>query len=210
VTETAAENQNPYRRSLLRRERSQDTRRRLVRAAARLWSQKGYDGTTVEEICAAAGVGRTTFYLHFVSKEQLLVDLTWATTSGVASDVDTAVGAGGIDEQLNAFIDGLARRMDTVPKSLAALVIRHAVAGTAPSRRPPGGLLFEDILAPILREAQRRGEIAPDLDASELGAILGGMTMDALQRWAEGRDGNRSLRDSLQLRVDLILDGIRR
>ena len=48
------------RRSLLKRERSLDTRRKLVRAAARLWSEKGYDTTTVEEICSAAGVGRTT------------------------------------------------------------------------------------------------------------------------------------------------------
>ncbi len=97
-------NPNPYRRSLLRRERSLDTRRKLVRAAARLWSEKGYDATTVEEICAAAGVGRTTYYLHFESKEQLLLELTHATARGVAGDVDDAVGAGTLDDQLRTFV----------------------------------------------------------------------------------------------------------
>jgi AcrR family transcriptional regulator len=202
-------NPNPYRRSLLRRERSLDTRRKLVRAAARLWSEKGYDTTTVEEICSAAGVGRTTYYLYFESKEQLLLELTLATARGVASDVEEAVGAGTLDERLQTFIDGLVRRMESVPKTLAALTMRHAVAGaTQPSPAMGDIVLFDDILTDLLRDAQRRGEIRANVDTREIGDILGGTTMDALQRWA----GNRvrlNLRDSLQLRIDLVLDGLR-
>jgi AcrR family transcriptional regulator len=200
---------NPYRRSLLRRERSLDTRRKLVRAAARLWSEKGYDSTTVEEICAAAGVGRTTYYLYFDSKERLLVELTLATASGVAADVEAALGAGTVDEQLRAFVDGLVRRMESVPKSLAALVMGHVAPRAVQSRPAKGGaVLFDDILADIMREAQRRGEIRADVDTREIGDVLGGMTMDALQRWA-GDSSARSLRDRLQLRIDLVLDAIR-
>ena len=202
-------NPNPYRRSLLRRERSLDTRRKLVRAAARLWSERGYDATTVEEICSAAGVGRTTYYLYFESKDRLLLEVTLATARGVAGDVEETVAAGTLDEQLRAFIDGLVRRMESVPKSLAALTMRHAVAGTtqpSPGRRDV--VLFDDILTHILRDAQRRGEIRADVDTREIGDILGGTTMDALQRWAGERVG-LNLRDSLELRFDLILDGIR-
>jgi AcrR family transcriptional regulator len=200
---------NPYKRSLLRRERSVDTRRRLVRAAARLWSERGYDETTVEEICAAAGVGRTTYYLYFESKEQLLLELTHATARGVASDVAEREAAGSLDEQLRTFVDGLVRRMESVPKSLAALTMRHAVAGIPQPRRPTGDIvLFDDILTEILRDAQRRGEIRADVDARQIGDILGGTTMDALQRWAGDR-ARLSLRDSLQLRIDLVLDGLR-
>lgn len=32
---------------------------------------KGYDPITVEEICEAANVGRSTFYLHYTSKDDL-------------------------------------------------------------------------------------------------------------------------------------------
>lgn len=210
VTDGTTAAEKPYRRSLLRRERSRDTRRKLVRAAVQLWSEKGYDDTKVEEICDLAGVGRTTYYLHFETKEQLLLEVTWATASGVADDVDAAVGVGGLGEQLAAFIEGLARRMESVPKSLAALVLRNAMAGPATPRDQPEGVLFEDILAGILSDAQQRGEIRTDIDAAEVGIILAGMTMDALQRWATGRNGNRGLGDSLRLRLDLILDGIRR
>jgi AcrR family transcriptional regulator len=93
-----------------RRERALDTRRRLIHAATRLWSEKDYDATTVEDICAAAGVGRTTYYLHFVSKEQLLGELAFATAGGVSSDVADAMDVGDLDSQLCAFIDGLVRR----------------------------------------------------------------------------------------------------
>jgi AcrR family transcriptional regulator len=206
---TANPSPNPYRRSLLRQERSLDTRRKLVRAAARLWSEKGYDATTVEEICAAAGVGRTTYYLYFESKERLLVELTLATARGVAADVEEESGTGTLDERLRAFVDGLVRRMESVPKSLAALVMRHVAAGAVQPRPPTDdAVLFDDILADILRDAQRRGEVRADVDPREIGDVLGGTTMDALQRWAGGRD-RRKLRDSLQLRIELVLDGVR-
>jgi len=66
VTETEpAAKDNPYRRSLLRRQRSVDTREAIVRAAARLWAERGYESTTVDEICTAAGIGRSTYYFHF-------------------------------------------------------------------------------------------------------------------------------------------------
>jgi AcrR family transcriptional regulator len=202
-------NPNPYKRSLLRRERSLDTRRKLVLAAARLWSEQGYDETTVEEICAAAGVGRTTYYLYFESKEQLLLELTHATARGVAGDVADAGAGDTLDGQLRTFVDGLVRRMQSVPKSLAALTMRHAVAGMSRHRRPAGDVvLFDDILTDILRGAQRRGEIRSDVDARQIGDVLGGTTMDALQRWASDRC-QMSLRDGLQLRIDLVLDGIR-
>jgi AcrR family transcriptional regulator len=163
----------------------------------------------VEEICSEAGVGRTTYYLYFESKEQLLVELTHATARGVADDVEHAVHADTLDEQLETLVDGLVRRMESTPKSLAALTMQRAVAG-ATQPRPPRGevVLFDHIFCDILREAKRRGEIRADVDPGEIGDVLGGVTMDALGRWAGDR-GDLDLRTSLQLRIELVLDGLR-
>jgi AcrR family transcriptional regulator len=46
----------------------------LREALYNLILEKGYDAATVEEITARADVGRTTFYLHFRDKEDLLME----------------------------------------------------------------------------------------------------------------------------------------
>ncbi len=49
------------------------TRRLLREAFIRLIHERGYDAVTVQEIVDRASVGRATFYLHYGSKEDLLI-----------------------------------------------------------------------------------------------------------------------------------------
>lgn len=51
------------------------TRDQLFDAAARLFRELGYEDTSHADISAEADIGRTTFYEHFASKEDLLVQL---------------------------------------------------------------------------------------------------------------------------------------
>src|SRR2546422_4882957 len=53
---------------------SERTRDALREAANRLFLERGVDATTVDAICAAAGVSKGTFYLYFHRKEDLLVE----------------------------------------------------------------------------------------------------------------------------------------
>lgn len=53
--------------------RVQRTRNMLYEAFLDLMSEKGYDAMTVQDIIDRANVGRSTFYFHFVDKEQLLL-----------------------------------------------------------------------------------------------------------------------------------------
>jgi AcrR family transcriptional regulator len=52
---------------------SAETRARLLRAAADVFAARGYDGTRVADIAAAAGVSNSALYAHFGSKAELLV-----------------------------------------------------------------------------------------------------------------------------------------
>ena len=47
------------------------TRAALQKAHMSLILEKGYEATTVEDICDAANVGRSTFYAHYTSKDDL-------------------------------------------------------------------------------------------------------------------------------------------
>lgn len=51
--------------------RAARTRSLLHAGLAALLQRKTYEAITVEEICAEAGVGRSTFYAHFVNKDDL-------------------------------------------------------------------------------------------------------------------------------------------
>jgi AcrR family transcriptional regulator len=61
-----------HRMSLAERKR-QLVRDELAEAALQLLARQGYVNTTVEHIVAAAGVSRRTFFRHFQSKEDVLV-----------------------------------------------------------------------------------------------------------------------------------------
>jgi|HubBroStandDraft_1064217.scaffolds.fasta_scaffold366125_1 AcrR family transcriptional regulator len=200
------------RRSLLRQERSKETRRNLLRTALRLWSERGFEVVTVEEICTAAGVGRTTFYLHFDSKEDLLSSLPGATATGVAFDLDHTGGTGSLDERLAVFIAGVVRRMEAVPKALAERVIhsqrvQHMKARAQP--RPQHGLMFADMMTDVLADARERGEIVASADVVQLGAMLGALTMDALETWAVRTSEPVDLGELLRLRFSVVIDQFR-
>jgi len=200
---------NPYRRSLLRQQRSIETRANIVRAAARLWAERGFDGPTIEDICGAAGVGRSTFYFHFESKEELIDELTWATAAATAADMEAALEASGLDEQIDAFLDAVAGRMIRFPRAFVALVLRRATQRNPPGETPEGRVDFARILTPVLARAQADGHLRSDVDADELGDILSNLTMQAILRWASGRTRRDALRTSMALRFELVLDGLR-
>ncbi|MBP7592200.1 MAG: TetR/AcrR family transcriptional regulator [Chloroflexi bacterium] len=53
--------------------RVQRTRRQLQESLTSLILAKGYDAVTIEDITEQANLGRTTFYLHYKDKEELLM-----------------------------------------------------------------------------------------------------------------------------------------
>lgn len=61
-----------------RPEMSESTRDRLIRAAHDLFYQRGFHAVGLDAILAAVGVTKTTFYNHFESKDDLVVEvLRW-------------------------------------------------------------------------------------------------------------------------------------
>jgi len=65
------------------------TRSRIAEAGLRLFLERGYDATTVDEIAAAAQISRRTFFDHFRSKDEVLLE--WGGTGAISSNLTAAL-----------------------------------------------------------------------------------------------------------------------
>ena len=58
------------------------TRERIIRQAAPLFNQRGYEGSSINEIMAATALEKGDIYRHFRSKQELAAERTaWAPTA---------------------------------------------------------------------------------------------------------------------------------
>jgi AcrR family transcriptional regulator len=145
------------------------TRERLLAAAADVFAERGYDGTRVADIAAAAGMSNGALYAHFDSKAELLVAALRAHGQRQLADMVAADPGRPITELLLMVGRGLRRRRD--PRGY--LIVEALVA----ARRD------EDVAAPmrelakeraswlteLMREAQAAGELDPSLSPAALG-----------------------------------------
>lgn len=70
---------------------SAETREALLDAAKELIAELGYDNMSHADITSAVGIGRTTFYEHFSSKEDLLIALVRRDLPPLAADIVESV-----------------------------------------------------------------------------------------------------------------------
>ena len=75
-----------------RAEQKDRTREEIRRAAIDLFERRGFDGTTIDDIAAAASVGRRTFFRYFTCKEAVL--FTGGIFPDLAGDLDEALHSG--------------------------------------------------------------------------------------------------------------------
>ena len=82
---------------LTRAQQREKTRQALLDAAARVFVERGFLGSSVEAISAEAGFSRGAFYSNFASKEELFAELLQARVYSVyramAEDMDVDCGA---------------------------------------------------------------------------------------------------------------------
>src|SRR5260370_35868594 len=89
--------------------RSERTRAAIREAANGLFLKQGVDHTTVDAICAAAGVSKGTFYLYFHRKEDLLLEYGLRRLLRIREMLPTLIGRKTFREALNDILDEVVR-----------------------------------------------------------------------------------------------------
>jgi AcrR family transcriptional regulator len=90
------------------RQRLPATERRelIVDAAGRLFGERGYDATRLDEIAAAAGVTKPILYRHFDSKRDLYLALLDRHRADLSGFIPAMPPEGTVAERLRAVLDG--------------------------------------------------------------------------------------------------------
>ena len=100
-------------RSDSRTAKKNDTHRALVQAACDLFLEHGTEASSLDAICSAAGCTRGAFYVHFASREELIVAALELAMSKFLADIfvdnaRTGDTAGFVDIFLDAITSGRA------------------------------------------------------------------------------------------------------
>ncbi|MDI7276963.1 MAG: TetR/AcrR family transcriptional regulator [Anaerolineae bacterium] len=83
------------------RDRSEETRQRILTAAEECFNQFGYEGAGLAEICRSASVSRGAFYHHFPSKQAVFLALLERWLTGIDGELASArAGGSTVPEQL--------------------------------------------------------------------------------------------------------------
>ena len=156
----------------LREVQKQQTRQLLLDTGLALFESKGYAATTIDDIAAGAGTTRTTFYLHFASKAQLMGEVV-KTVDAILTSVDdpplsTVVELGKRD-LVRTWIN---RKFDQWEATRPYL---HAVYQAAPMEPEVAKTLedwFRDVAADMTAGLDRADRFDPDQPGHPMRARL--------------------------------------
>jgi TetR/AcrR family transcriptional repressor of nem operon len=101
-----------------------ETRDRIIEAAQNLMQQRGYAGTSVENICRATGVTKGAFFHHFPDKETLAAEALRGFADNMAANLANAPYTRIEDprERLWGYVDYTRGLMDDKKLSQGCLV----------------------------------------------------------------------------------------
>lgn len=161
-----------------------DARERIVRAALDLFTERGYDATTVGEIASAAGLSSSTFFRHFPEKKDVLAAGQDTLVKLLSTGITEAAQSLTI---LEAVAEGLARASTAFTSEKRDLGARvQAVIATNSELQDRNALKQVGMAAAMAQALQGRGVAETSaVIAGELGVLA---LKRALAQWSPSAD----------------------
>lgn len=191
-------------------ERSRSARRaQLIGAAARLFSERGYHGTSMQHLGDALGLKRGSLYAHIGSKEELLFDVVDdGAERFLARGAEALVVPGTSADRLRAFLTG---HIETAIEHLDAATVflnewrylSDELRAVVQAKRDH----YEGMITKIVSEGVSTGEFRSDAD-SRFAVLLVLSAGNWVYEWYRpgGRLGPREIGEKF---TDLIVSGLK-
>jgi AcrR family transcriptional regulator len=190
-----------------RRGRPGYDRQALLTVAVAVFNERGYDGTSMEDLSRRLGIAKSSIYYHVDGKEDLLRMALDRALDGLFSVAEQAAARDepAIDRLEHLVRGSVAVLADRLP--YVNLLLR-ARGNTATERRALARRRqFDQIVADLVVQAERDGDIRPDVDPAVTARLLFGM-VNSIVEWY--RPGRRRAGDGLADAVCAVaFDGLR-
>lgn len=168
--------------SVLREQRREETRRRLYEAALEVFRREDVATCRIDDIARAAGVSRGSFYFHYPTKEDVLLDYMRETEIQITSAVDALPDSAPLLLVLETVVHALAAIWEHDPRMLPE-VVAVGLRFTATALTDPESGKLRNTMAERFAAAARRGELSTLLPPEILSDIYLGHTVAGLLAW---------------------------
>lgn len=162
----------------------QKQRQQLLNAAWKLFYQKGYQNTTMEDILREAHCSKGRFYYYFRAKAELLdslYELFDEKYEGFYESIDKALGSFDQLLLLNRFMFDFMSRQ--IGRELLTNLYISQLSGTTGIRFWGEQRSFVKIILEIVKRGQERGEIRSDIDCHTLASDIVAEERSQLISW---------------------------
>jgi len=182
---------------------------RILDAASRCFSQKGFQNTTIIDVAAAAGVSRPLVYKYFGDKDRLIdsvIQSTLADWETLNAQPTSPTAASALEDKFDTAIDFVRHRpiFRSILQQDPQVVLRGHLEGLLRCRA-----VSAERTRAILRSGVASGEFRSNLDEEATIASLEMVLFGLLER-ALGIRPELTLEPSLErATIDLLLAGLR-
>jgi AcrR family transcriptional regulator len=193
------------------RARSRPPRRRqqeILEAAARVFHEKGYESTSIQDIADAVGILKGSLYYYITSKEDLLFEILQSIHEQATITLErTQATPGDALQRIRAFVTF--HVTFNAEHLVKIAVFFQDFRSLTPERRQvivQARDLYDGYLRELIREGQREGVICPDVDPKLTAIAILGM-MNWIYHWyhAGGETSPAELADAY---ADFVIAGL--
>jgi AcrR family transcriptional regulator len=162
---------------------------RLLLVAATTFTERGYDGTSMEDLARELGITKSAIYHHVSGKDELLRLATNRALDGLTAAVDDAATVEGraIDRLEYVVRRSVEVLVDELP--FVALLLR--VRGNTPVERHAISRRREidHAISALVAQAEAEGDVRPDVDPGLAARLLFGMVNSLVEWYRPSRTG---------------------
>jgi len=178
----------------------------VLRGAVKVFNERGYDGTSMEDLSRELGITKSAIYHHVTGKEELLRLAVNRALDGLFAVLDDVSA---LDAPAITRLEELARRsVLLLVAELPFVTLLLRVRGNTGAERAALARRreFDNAVAGLATQARDEGNLRPDVDPALIARLLYGM-INSVTEWYRPRgDRPAELADVI---VSVAFDGLR-